>query len=529
MNAISRLLQLPPRQLIGLAVTVAATVALIVGAWMWGQTPDYRVLYSNLADRDGGAIVQALNQMNVPYKYSEGGGAILVPSNLVYDTRLKLASQGLPKGSISGFEIMDQQKFGATQFQEQINYQRALEGELARTIQSVSSVQSARVHLAIPKSTVFLREQQKPSASVFVDLYPGKRLDRGQVNGILHLVSSSVPELVAANVSIVDQNGNLLTTQAAADGLDPGQLAYVQEMEQSYTRRVLAILEPIVGAENVRAQVTADVDFSQTEQTAETYHPNGTPATAAIRSQQTSEGSSQSGTGTAGPGGVPGAASNVPTPAGQAPTTPTPAPAAASTNQNSTSHKETTTNYEVDKTVQLRKLPVGTLKRLSVAVVVNQKKVTDAKGKVTYQPLEKAEIDQINTLAREAIGFSQDRGDSLNVVNAAFSQSEVDAQSDVPVWKNPDYIDTAKELGKNLLIGAFVLYLVFGVLKPTIKKLIAQAPVRPDEVVELSGAGAQAALARGNYADTLTSVRQIAKEDPRAVAQVVKGWVKSNE
>jgi flagellar M-ring protein FliF len=535
MSATQRLLQLPARQLIGLAVAIAACIALISGTWMWSQTPDYRVLYSNLADRDGGTIVQALNQMNVPYKFSDGGGAILVPSNVVYDTRLKLASQGLPKGGTAGFELMDQQKFGATQFQEQVNYQRGLEGELAKTIQSVASVQSARVHLAIPKSSVFLRDQQKPSASVLVDLYPGKMLDRGQVNGILHLVSSSVPELAAQNVSIVDQNGNLLTPQSGADGLDPGQLAYLQELEQSYTRRVLAILEPITGSANVRAQVTADIDFSQTEQTAEIYKPNATPAESAIRSQQTSEASTATTNGAAGPGGVPGAASNLPQSANA---TPPAAPGAAlatgasatTANQNSSSHKETTVNYEVDKTVQMKRSPVGMLKRLSVAIVVNQHKISDGKGKTSFEPLEKAQLDQITALAREAVGFSQERGDTLNVVNAAFNQQEVEAPIEVAVWKDPDNIAFAKETGKNLLLGALVLYLLFGVLKPALKKLLQEPMQHADQAV-IADDGEEHAPAltlSPAYAENLQLVKQIARDDPKVVANVVKGWVKSN-
>ncbi|MGA2549974.1 MAG: flagellar basal-body MS-ring/collar protein FliF [Burkholderiaceae bacterium] len=537
MSAMQRFLQLPPRQLIGLTVAIAASIALVAAAWMWTQTPDYRVLYSNLADRDGGAIVQALNQMNIPYKFSDGGGAILVPSNVVYDTRLKLASQGLPKGGTAGFELMEQQKFGATQFQEQVNYQRGLEGELAKTIQSVASVQSARVHLAIPKSSVFLRDQQKPSASVLLNLYPGKSLDRGQVNGILHLVSSSIPELTAQNVSIVDQNGNLLTTQAAAaDGLDPGQLAYLQEMEQNYTRRVLGILQPITGAENVRAQVTADVDFSQNEQTAEIYKPNSTPAESAIRSQQTSEGSSLNSSGAAAPGGIPGAASNLPqspppaaTPAAPGTTVPaTGAPGQTNPTQNTTNHKETTVNYEVDKTVQMRRTPVGALKRLSVAIVVNQHKITGKDGKVTFEPLEKAQLDQITALAREAVGFSQDRGDSLNVVNAAFSQTETEAPVEVAIWKDPDNIAMVKEVGKDILLGILVLYLVFGILKPSLKKLL-QAPMIAPELVEHLPAGSAPALDHEPaYAESLQLVKKLARDDPKVVANVVKGWVKSN-
>ena len=415
MNALQRIFNLPARQLIGLAVAVAAVIAMISGAWIWSETPDYRVLYTNLGDRDGGAVVQALGTLNVPYKFSDGGNAILVPSNMVYDARLKLASQGLPKGGITGMELMENQKFGTTQFQEQVNYQRGLEGELARTIQSISAVQSARVHLAIPKSSVFLRDSEKPSASVFLNLYPGKALDHAQIEGVLHLVSASVPQMTADSVSVIDQNGTLLTHDAQNNsGLDPNQLAYVGDLEQNYTRRVLAIIEPITGRSNVRAQVTADIDFSQSESTAESYKPNGTPDNAAIRSQQTTESASSSPSGGSGnPVGIPGAASNQANSA-----TATTAPAApGAVAESTTSHKDSTTNYEVDKTVQVKRAPMGAVKRLSVAIVVNNQKVTDDKGAVSSKPLDAKQIAQIESLAQEAVGFSKERGDSLNVVN----------------------------------------------------------------------------------------------------------------
>jgi flagellar M-ring protein FliF len=383
MNALQRILQLPARQLAGLAIAVAAVVAMMVGVYVWSETPDYKVLYNNLGDRDGGAVVQALGTLNIPYKFSDGGNAILVPSTMVYDARLKLASQGLPKGGITGMELMENQKFGTTQFQEQVNYQRGLEGELARTIQSVSAVQAARVHLAIPKSSVFLRDAEKPSASVFLNLYPGKALDHAQVEGILHLVSASVPELTADAVSIIDQNGTLLTRDSQSNsGLDPNQLAYVTDLEQSYTHRVLSIIEPITGRANVRAQVTADIDFSQSESTAESYKPNGTPENAAIRSQQTTESNSSSPAGGA-PTGIPGAASNQPNTAAAATAAPIPpTPPAEAT----TAHKDSTTNYELDKTVQVKRAPMGAVRHLSVAIVVNNHKTTDDKGAVSMKP-----------------------------------------------------------------------------------------------------------------------------------------------
>jgi flagellar M-ring protein FliF len=524
MNALQRILQLPVRQLAGLAIAIAAVVAMMVGVYVWSETPDYKVLYNNLGDRDGGAVVQALGTLNIPYKFSDGGNAILVPSTMVYDARLKLASQGLPKGGITGMELMENQKFGTTQFQEQVNYQRGLEGELARTIQSVSAVQAARVHLAIPKSSVFLRDSEKPSASVFLNLYPGKALDHAQVEGILHLVSSSVPELTADSVSIIDQNGTLLTRDSQSNsGLDPNQLAYVNDLEQSYTHRVLSIIEPITGRANVRAQVTADIDFSQTESTAESYKPNGTPDNAAIRSQQTTESNSSSPVAGA-PTGIPGAASNQPNNAAAATAAPVaPTPAGDST----TAHKDSTTNYELDKTVQVKRAPMGAVRRLSVAIVVNNHKTTDDKGAVSMKPLDAKQIEQIEALAREAVGFSKERGDSLNVVNAAFNQIDVDTPEAVPMWKDPGNIGMAKDVGKNIMLGLLGLYLVFGLLRPAIKRL-GQQPIRSEgEIQQLEGE--QAEVARlPQYAENLQAVKQLARSDPKMVANVVKGWVANN-
>ncbi|MHB8983349.1 flagellar basal-body MS-ring/collar protein FliF, partial [Thiobacillus sp.] len=275
-----------------LMLGVAATVAVMAGVWMWGQQPEYRVLFSNFSDRDGGAIVAELEKMNVPYKYAEGGGAVLVPADRVHDARLKLASQGLPKGGNVGFELMENQRLGASQFVEQVNFQRAMEGELARSIESVSAVQAARVHLALPKDSVFVSEQKQPTASVLLNLHPGRALDPQQVSAIVHLVASSVPELSTKNVTVVDQNGNLLSDAGKApraNGMDPSQIKYVQELQRNVVARIESIITPIVGPGNVRAEATADVDFSRSEQAVESYKPNQTPDAMAIRSQQTSE------------------------------------------------------------------------------------------------------------------------------------------------------------------------------------------------------------------------------------------------
>ena len=248
------------------AIGAAAVLAVMAGIWMWSQKTEYKVLFSNFTDKDGGAIVASLQQLNVPYKYADGGGAILVPAEQVHDVRLKLAAQGLPKGGGVGFELMENQKLGVSQFHEQVNFQRALEGEMARSIQSIAAVQTARVHLAMPKNTVFVREQQKPTASVLLNLHPGRTLDAQQVSAIVHLMASSVPDLPARNVTVVDQDGNLLSNNdkpANANTLDATQLKYVQELQQGIARRIESIITPIVGANNVRAEATADVEIGR--------------------------------------------------------------------------------------------------------------------------------------------------------------------------------------------------------------------------------------------------------------------------
>lgn len=540
------LTQLRSRERLPLLIGGAALVALLIAVFLWSRTPDYKVLYSNLSDRDGGAIITSLQQMNVPYKFAEGGGAILVPSEQVHDVRLRLASQGLPKGGLVGFELMDNQKFGISQFAEQVNYQRALEGELARSVESLSAVQAARVHLAIPKPSVFVREQQKPSASVLVTLYPGRVLDDGQVSAIVHMVASSVPELPVKNVTILDQNGNLLSAQNAnALGLDASQLKYVRELEQSYARRIEAILNPIVGAGNVHAQVTADIDFNQVEQTSENYKPNA--GEQAVRSQQSSE-ATQIGANPA--GGVPGALSNQPPGQATAPITQQQnqfvqqgqAPGAASAPQGPRSdRKDATVNYEVDRTIRHVQQATGGLKRLSAAIVVNYRPGNDAKGKPAMVALTQAQLDQIQNLAKEAIGFSGQRGDTLNIVNSAFTVEE-DPEANLPWWRQRQNIELAKQVGKWVLISLIGLYLWFGVVRPGIRKYLAPPPPAEPTMAGLAGgvAGSSEGSADGEdgpgakneisaYERNLQYARQVARQDPKIVATVVKSWVGGDE
>ncbi len=517
------------KQSMGLMVAIAGIIALLAGMWMWGQAPEYRVLYSNLSDRDGGAIIESLQQLNVPYKFSEGGGALLVPANQVHEMRLRLASQGLPKGSLAGFELMENQKFGTSQFLEQVNYQRALEGELARSMQTLAQVQSARVHLALPKPSVFVKEQLKPSASVVLMLHPGRTLDSGQINGIIHLISSSVPDMPAKNVTVVDQSGSLLSSakEGGTELLDASQLKYVRQIEQDYIKRIEDIVTPLVGANNVHAQITADIDFAQTEQTAEIYKPNQNPKESTLRSQQSMESVNGSGQNAA---GVPGALSNQPPVPATAPiVAPASAVGIASGMVNSNLHKESTVNYEVDRTISHTKLPVGRIKRLSVAVVVNNRTFTDKDGKTGSKPLSESEKDQITALVKEAMGFNANRNDSLNVLNSAFNEEKVAPTPEIPVWKQPEVITLAKDVLKYLLIAGIGLFLLFGVIRPAFRNFMAASEKEKKEeseaqhpvVHELSEAERTAL----SFETSLQAVKQMAKDEPKIVATVVKEWV----
>lgn len=535
-KALNQLNQLNLQQIVGLIGGIAALFALIAGAWSWGQTPDYRLLYSNLSDRDGGAIIESLQQMNIPYKFAEGGGALLVASSQVHEARLKLASQGLPKGGNVGFELMENQKFGVTQFAEQVNYQRALEGELARSVQSIGAVAAARVHLAIPKPSVFVKEQQKPSASVVLNLQGGRMLDSAQVSAIVHLISSSVTELSAKNVTVVDQNGTLLSANHdsanGSNGLDANQLQYVQQVEQNYIKRIESLLTPMLGANNVRAQVTANIDFSRIEQTAEIFKPNQNPSDSSIRSQQSSQAMNGSGSDT---GGIPGALTNQPPVPATAPIIAGVDSQSSVTTVNNASasnlQKESTINYEVDRTIRHTVMPVGSIKRLSVAVVVNgNRKVTDTKGKSSAKPLSDAEKEQINNLVKEAMGFDQNRGDSLNVQVAPFAELK-EIIAELPLWKQPNMIELAKDLFKYLVIAAIIFFLVFRVIKPAFNTLLTPTGNTGDLAANAQGAampGVNFTSSSPGYEQSLQTARQIAQQDPKIVASVIKEWVNSN-
>lgn len=542
---------------IPLLIAAAAAVAILVALMLWAKSPDYRVLYSNLNDRDGGDIVTQLTQLNIPYRFADNGGALLIPADKVHETRLRLAQQGLPKGGAVGFELLDQEKFGISQFSEQVNYQRALEGELARTIGTLGPVLNVRVHLAMPKPSLFVREQKSPTASVTLALQPGRALDDGQINAIVYMVSSSVAGLPPANVTVVDQTGRLLTqSDSAGRDLNAAQLKFTNEVENRFQRRIETILAPMVGSGNVHAQVTAQVDFASREQTDEEYKPNQAANQGAVRSQQVSTSEQLGGTNV---GGVPGALSNQPSATPVAPievpqATPAagagaaanaanaanrPATAARQTATSSNSRHDQTTNFEVDRTIRHTQQQAGMVQRLSVAVVVNYG--SDKAGKPIA--LSKDQLAQVESLTREAMGFSTVRGDTLNVVNTPFNATDDASGSNLPFWQQPSFFDQLMNIGRYLLILLVAWILWRKLVRPLIakKQEADKAAASVNNIVQAAQTTETAkqtkeelALRKKNQQRVSAEVqaqriRELADKDPRIVALVIRQWMSNDQ
>lgn len=532
---------------IPLIIAGAAAISIIVALLLWFRSPDYRVLLSNLSAKDGGDIVGQLTQMNVPYQIADNGSAILVPADKVHELRLKLAQSGLPKGGNTGFELLDKEQFGISQFSEQINYQRALEGELSRTIESLSPVQSARVHLAIPKPTLFVREQKLPTASVTVGLLPGRMLDEGQISAIVHMVSSSVTGLTAANVIIVDQTGRLLTNNDnSQQSANSAQIKMTKEMEAHLKERIEDILSPLVGRANIHAQVTAQMDFSKVEQTSEEYKPNQTPDAAAVRSRQNSE-SLQNSNG--GPSGVPGALSNQPVSAPSAPIEAnkesTDGKTAGNTrNGTLNTQRDETTNYEVDRKISHTQRQIGVVDRLSVAVIVNYQSQEGEKGP-EMKPLPPEMLQQIDALTREAMGYSAQRGDSINITNSLFTD-DTPVVEEPSLLNNPQVIGQALDYGKILLIALIAWFMWRFGIKPQWVKYRKTQQAQIDAEISIANASQVKApfvveeeisedmdektrrrLTRQRVSAEIQSqrIREMAEKDPQVVAMVIRQWL----
>ncbi len=533
-----------------LMVAGAAAIAVIVALFLWMRSPDYRVLLSNLSAKDGGDIVSQLTQMNMSYQLADNGSAILVPADKVHELRLKLAQAGLPKGGNTGFELLDKEQFGISQFSEQVNYQRALEGELSRTIESLSPVQTARVHLAIPKPTLFVREQKSPTASVTVGLLPGRALDEGQISAIVHMVSGSVSGLTSSNVIIVDQTGRLLTNNDnSQQSVSTSQMRLTQETEARLKQRIEDLLAPLVGRANVQAQVTAQVDYSKVEQTAEEYKPNQQPDSAAVRSRQSSQ-SQQNSNG--GPGGVPGALSNQPVSAPSAPVETAKAdtkdnknasPADNKSNSNINSQSDETTNYEVDRKISHTQRQIGVVDRLSVAVIINWLPQKKEDGTEEMQPLPPEMIKEIESLTREAMGYSVSRGDSLSITNSRFTD-EGQLTEEPSLFTSPVIIAQALEYGKILLLLLVGWLLWRKGIRPQwqryrkaqqaeaearmFKATQMKTPLVADDVIsDDMDEKTRRRLTRQRVSAEIQSqrIREMADKDPQVVAMVISQWL----
>ncbi|WP_273438371.1 flagellar basal-body MS-ring/collar protein FliF [Sedimenticola selenatireducens] len=520
------------RQL-GVMIGIAASVALGIAVVLWSQTPSYSVLYANMAPKDATEVIAALDQNGIPYKINDSTGAVMVASGKLQEARMKLAGQGLPHSNSMGYEILQQETgFGTSRALEAARFHRALEGELARTISTLSNIESARVHLATPKQSVFVRKKNDPSASVVLKLYSGRVLDKGQVAAIVHLVASSVPELDAGRITVVDHKGNLLSGEMDSRQmmLTSSQFEYTRELEKHYRQRVEDILAPILGADRLRAQVSADVDFTVTEQTSERFNPD----LPALRSEQVNEQSSQ----LSSVQGVPGALSNQPPAAGTAPEVATASAEGETAASPLNTSKRATRNYELDKTISHTRLASNNLRRLSVAVVVDDLVNVADDGVVTRVERTPEEISRITRLVKEAIGFNTQRGDSVEVINSAFMlPAPIEPLPELAICEEPWVWDAAKQAGGVIL----VLILIFFVLRPTMKKLTAPPVIQQISSAEGAGDDAQGGVGSTGsldspdgamrlpgpekYENTLDAARQMVQDDPKRVAQVVRSWV----
>jgi flagellar M-ring protein FliF len=546
----SRFEKLEFKQKIGLGAAAVFLVAMLSILSISGSKNDYKVLFSNINEADGSQIIASLTQMNVPYQFTPGGGAILVPEKLVYETRLKLAGQGLPKSGYVGFEVLENQKLGTSQFVEQVNYQRALEGELARSIGSISQIKSARVHLAVPKQTAFVRDQEKPTASVVLQMYPGRFLEPQQVIAIQHLVGSSIPKLSPSQVTVVDQDGILLSQSSQRmESLDSSQLKYVAELEGALAKRVAILMDPIAGKDSVRAQVTVDMNFDERTRTEETYGKNSAPNAASVRSQQNIDSSGQP---SGAKGATPGALTNQPPPQ---PTAPLTGPLAADNEArqlnspsgvggDTSERRESTINYEVDRAIEVLKANKGQVKRISAAVVVNYKPAIMRDGKVETPaaPYTPEELQQITSIVRDAVGYSEKRGDTVSVANIPFAADTVEA---VPFYRQPGFFELSKELVKYglVLLAILLMYRALKNLFAPQEPEVVQEVIEPEPEPELEDPAVVAArefaemerlrmeqekerLAKleKDYEELSAYTIEYVKNNPQVIGTLLKNW-----
>ena len=571
LSFLENLSEMPMLRQVGLLVGLAASVAIGFGVVLWSQQPDYRPLLGSLAGMDASQVMDTLAAADISYTVEPNSGALLVKADDLARARLRLASAGIaPTDSNIGFEILDkEQGLGTSQFMEATRYRRGLEGELARTVSSLNNVKAARVHLAIPKSSVFVRDERKPSASVLVELYPGRSLEPSQVMAIINLVATSVPELGKSQITVVDQKGNLLSDQQELSELSMAgkQFDHTRRLESLYTQRVHNILQPVLGSGRYKAEVSADVDFSAVESTSETFNPDQP----ALRSEQSVNEQRQS---SLPPQGVPGALSNQPPGPATAPENALAGQAAAGavppgqplldangqqimdpvTGQPmlapypADKREQSTRNYELDRSISYTKQQHGRLRRLSVAVVLDDQVVAGADGQATRVPRSAEELARFTRLVQDAVGFDASRGDSVSVINAPFAADGFDENFiDIPFYSQPWFWDVVKQV----LGVLFILVLVFGVLRPVLNNLAnagkskeLQAGRDDAELGDMDGldealsndrvslSGPQSIMLPSpseGYDAQLNAIKSLVAEDPGRVAQVVKEWINADE
>ena len=541
--AIQRLQELPVVRQFSTLLTIAGAVAVGLMVFFWSQKPDFTPLYTGLDAKGTAEATDMLRAANIPFKLDQSTGAISVPEEHLHDARLKLAAGGATETGQLGFEMMERDPgFGVSQFVENARYQHSLEVELVRTIKTLRPVRDARVHLAIPKPSAFTRQREVSSASVVLDLRSGSTLEPNQVDAIVHLVASSIPDLTPERVTVVDQGGRMLTqtNPNSQEALSAAQFDQVRRQETSFNARIRELLEPLTGPGRVNAEVAVDLDFSVSEEARETFLNDP----AKVRAEQVSQTTVASGTAVE---GIPGAASNTP-----------PGPAAtAAADPNPKAPVETassaTRNFEMDRTLQHTRQPAGRIRRVTAAVLVDNVPKAGANGKVTMVPLDQATLTRIEALVKQAVGFNAERGDSVSVMNAAFVKPETMAPEDVPLWENPLFQNPmVRDIARFLLGTIVVLVLLFAIIRPALRQIINPAAKRKEKTSkvdvtvveteedelgedtialkhEVDAETKQRALASDAYEDRLRNAREAVKSDSKQVAQVVKDWVAADD
>lgn len=523
------ILRIPAVRQIVLLVGIAAAVAAGFSIVLWSQSPSYSPLYADLGIQEAAQVADALRSADIDYELN-ADGSILVPQARVHDARLQLASQGLPQSASAGMDMMQEQSsFGVSQFMESARYQHALEAELARTISSLGAVREARVHLALPKQTAFIRDMKSASASVLLHLYRGRSLEPDQASSIVHLIASSVPNLVVSDVTLIDQNGRLLSsgTDKPADAMASTQFKFSRQLEETYKRRIEDLLSPLLGAGRVRAEVVVDIDFTYVEETSESFDP----ARSVIRSEQTNEDKTIANSFLA--GGIPGALSNQP-----------PIDAATSDAENIATNSErpepqnssrsSTRNYEVGRTIRHTRPQSGAIRKLSVAVLVDDSPVSADSDQATVSD---AEIERYTSLVKEAVGFSEARGDTVVVLSEPFLAVAELAEAEPPAfWEIAIFRDAFKQF----MGAAVALAIAFGVVRPMLRGVVGGGSPISGEYLSRGGeysggfgtpqlAGGAAAIPAPNYEEKVAAAKNITAHDPARVAQVVKKWVTADE